>query len=345
MTTLVTTVTEGLRYRGKLGQWSWIFHRVSGLGVLLFLVLHVIDTSWVFFYPALYEEAIRIYQTPLFTIGEFALVAAVVYHAFNGLRIVFFDARPDLWEHQSAAAQIVFLASAVVLIPAFVLMGQHVLEFYGMPGNSFTDLKLGLVISNVVVPFGGGIIVALIGGVLLSYVLGGAGFNAGGGELALNRSRFDQLMWTFMRLSGVLLVVLAIGHLAMMHVINGVFDINANGEGLARDFVAARWLFLGWRIYDILLLILAVIHGMNGLRYVIGDYVHNTSVKRGLNWALVVGVALLVVMGAIAIISGVPDELAELEGGGEGEAALVVPGAAVGQTITVGSDTMVISVD
>ena len=76
MTSLVYTITETMRYRGAIGQWSWVLHRITGLGVLLFLTLHVIDTSWSVFYPALYVEAIAYYQSPLFTLGELALVAA-----------------------------------------------------------------------------------------------------------------------------------------------------------------------------------------------------------------------------------------------------------------------------
>src|SRR5688572_24008474 len=108
MATLVTTITETLRYRGKLGQWSWVFHRASGLGIVLFMVLHVIDTSWAAFYPEMYGEAIATYQSPLFTIGEFFLVAAVVYHAINGYRIIFLDYRPHLWHLQQTAALAVF---------------------------------------------------------------------------------------------------------------------------------------------------------------------------------------------------------------------------------------------
>ncbi|NOG48064.1 MAG: succinate dehydrogenase, cytochrome b556 subunit [Chloroflexi bacterium] len=104
MNSLVLTLTEALRYRGGIGQWSWILHRVSGLGVVLFLTLHVIDTSWAVFYPGLYEEAIAAYQSPLFTLGEFALVACVVYHAYNGIRIVIFDFQPRWWKHQQRAA-------------------------------------------------------------------------------------------------------------------------------------------------------------------------------------------------------------------------------------------------
>ncbi|MBK8136064.1 MAG: succinate dehydrogenase, cytochrome b556 subunit [Chloroflexi bacterium] len=103
----MTTLTETLRYRGAIGQWSWVLHRISGLGVVLFLTLHVIDTSWAVFYPGLYEEAIAAYQSPLFTLGEFALIACVVYHAYNGLRIVVFDFNPRWWKHQQRAAHVV----------------------------------------------------------------------------------------------------------------------------------------------------------------------------------------------------------------------------------------------
>src|SRR5690606_36170535 len=110
VTSLVYTLTETLRYRGAIGQWSWVLHRVTGLGVLFFFILHIIDTSWSAFFPGLYEEAIAIYQTPLFTLGEFALIGAVVYHALNGLRIVVFDYRPQWWRHQQQAAVYVLLA-------------------------------------------------------------------------------------------------------------------------------------------------------------------------------------------------------------------------------------------
>ena len=129
MTALVTTVTETLRYRGALGQWSWVLHRLTGLGVVFFFVLHVIDTSWAVFYPDLYERAIASYQSPLFTLGEFGLVAAVVYHAINGLRIIFLDYRPHLWRYQQRAAIYVLIVTIIILVPVFVLMFGHVLDF------------------------------------------------------------------------------------------------------------------------------------------------------------------------------------------------------------------------
>lgn len=304
MATLVTTISETLRYRGKLGQWSWALHRTAGIGTLLFLIIHVIDTSWVYFFPELYEEAIKIYQTPLFTVGEFALVACVVYHAFNGLRIAIFDYRPEWWKHQAAAAQIVLLATIVVLVPVFVLMGQHVLEFYS--GEPF-DLHLDKLIANVALPFGGGILIAAVLGVILSSSYGLISGRKGiVGPQLTKRSRYDQFMWGFMRLSGVLILPLVFGHLAIMHIIEGVFAINASGTGLAANFVAERWAYIGWRLYDGALLALALIHGFNGLRYVINDYAHQPAIRRGLNWAAFVGCAVILVMGAVALFNGVP---------------------------------------
>ena len=97
MASLVTTLTESVRYRGREGQWSFILHRISGLATLLFLTIHILDTATVHFAPQLYKEAINIYRNPIFMIGEMMLVAGVIFHGVNGLRIIVFDLYPRLW--------------------------------------------------------------------------------------------------------------------------------------------------------------------------------------------------------------------------------------------------------
>jgi succinate dehydrogenase / fumarate reductase cytochrome b subunit len=119
-----------LRYRGAIGQWSWVLHRISGLGVLLFLFLHVIDTTWAVFWPEGYVEAIATYQSQLFTLGEFGLVACVVYHALNGLRIELMDFRPDLWKYQEQAAYYVLGGTVLILIPFFAGVGLVAMDHY-----------------------------------------------------------------------------------------------------------------------------------------------------------------------------------------------------------------------
>jgi succinate dehydrogenase cytochrome b556 subunit len=314
MATLVTTVTQTLRYKGKLGQWSWVLHRVTGLGTVLFLVLHVIDTSWAAFYPDQYAQAIREYQSPLFTIGEFALIACVVYHAFNGLRIVLLDYKPEWWAYQQRAATLVFLAAIIVLAPTFALMVGHVADFYGADQNI-----AGLdEIINTQAKFAGGFVVIVVASLVLSLLYsliarGDRGFDLPG--------RLEALLWLYMRISGVLILPLVFGHLAMMHVIQGVFDITGGGleivgtdavnqTGQAVEFVGARWnmLLAGvaiWRIYDGLLLALVVIHGFNGLRHVVNDYAHPPLINRALNWAIVFGMVALIVLGIAALLAGV----------------------------------------
>jgi len=76
--------------------------------------------------------------------------------------------------------------------------------------------------------------------------------------------------WLFMRVSGMLLLLLALGHLAIMHLIHSVDEITF-------DFVAGRWANPLWRLYDWMLLTLALVHGFNGLRVIVDDYVRQAG--------------------------------------------------------------------
>src|SRR5574341_120224 len=128
MTTLLTTIRDGLMYRGKEGQLAWFGHRLAGLGTLLFFTTHVIDTSLFYFRPDLYEHAIAIYRLLPFQIGELLLMLAVIYHGVNGLRITLMDARPDLWKYQREMTWGTFILTAVLYAPAFLIMGNHALK-------------------------------------------------------------------------------------------------------------------------------------------------------------------------------------------------------------------------
>lgn len=78
--------------------------------------------------------------------------------------------------------------------------------------------------------------------------------------------------WLFMRVSGILLLLLALGHLTIMHLINNVESINY-------AFVAGRWANPLWRLYDWLLLMLALVHGFNGVRVMVDDYVQSPGLR------------------------------------------------------------------
>ncbi|MDQ7025630.1 MAG: succinate dehydrogenase, cytochrome b556 subunit [Anaerolineae bacterium] len=339
MASLVLTLKETLRYRGAIGQWSWVLHRLTGLGVVLFLFLHVIDTAWAVFAPESYVEAIATYQSPLFTIGEFFLVACVVYHALNGLRIVMMDFRPDLWKHQQQAAYYVLGGTVLILIPFFAKMGLDA-------ANHYTSDPFVLPISEVILaqlPFLGFFVIGAIAAVVIAFIQNSmADGGAGAVQIGGTGSSIEKFWWSFMRVSGILIVPLVFGHLAMMHVLQGVFDLTAsnytiigtstgslaavgdvlgngiNDSGTSVEFVAERWGFLWggvaiWKVYDIALLALVVTHGFNGLRYILTDYtMDNPLLRRTVtNLCLIGGLALLLV-GAAALFSSIDQDAIDL---------------------------------
>src|SRR3712207_2530031 len=89
-----TSLGSALRYKGREGMWTWILHRLTGLGILFFLVIHVVDTGIIIYRPDWYDHALSLYRHPLFRLGELAIVFSVLFHAVNGLRIIVQDFRP-----------------------------------------------------------------------------------------------------------------------------------------------------------------------------------------------------------------------------------------------------------
>ena len=118
---------EGTMYRGGIGQWSWAFHRVTGILVFAFLVGHIVDTFAVGFGPELYDETIALYKQWWFKPIEVALVAAVLYHALNGLRVILFDFWPNLALKQRsfAYAQLVLFLAAFAPAAFFMLRSAY----------------------------------------------------------------------------------------------------------------------------------------------------------------------------------------------------------------------------
>lgn len=103
-------------YQLKEGQIAYILHRVSGVAVILFLFVHLVENFFLLMGPAAYNAAIGIYDHWYFRIGEFGLVAAVVYHALNGSRIVVIDFWQKSTRYQKPMWYAVMLLSAVALL-------------------------------------------------------------------------------------------------------------------------------------------------------------------------------------------------------------------------------------
>lgn len=127
--TLKLTVREAVRYRGAWGHWSWVAHRLSGLAVLAFLIIHIWDTANATFWPEAYAYSLEVFKWFPLAVGEIGLMAAVLYHAFNGLRVTLLDFRPEWWRYQEQSAKAVWIVFALTFIPSAYIMFRGTLNY------------------------------------------------------------------------------------------------------------------------------------------------------------------------------------------------------------------------
>ena len=119
--------------------------------------------------------------------------------------------------------------------------------------------------------------------------------NSGG--RSRQRSNFELYAWLFMRISGIVLVFLVLGHLFIMNILDGgVQRINF-------AFVAGRWASPFWQIWDLSMLWLAMLHGTNGLRTIINDYAERDQTRFWLKSLLYVSSAFVILLGTLVIFT------------------------------------------
>jgi succinate dehydrogenase / fumarate reductase, cytochrome b subunit len=107
------------RYRGSEGMLAWAFHRISGVAIWAFILLHVLDIWLANVNPKLYDDLLTLYGSPIGRVGESLLGAALLYHALNGLRIIIMD----FWPSTTRYHKQLWYANWV----AFVVMGVPIL--------------------------------------------------------------------------------------------------------------------------------------------------------------------------------------------------------------------------
>jgi succinate dehydrogenase / fumarate reductase cytochrome b subunit len=122
----------GTLYRGREGMWSWVAHRVTGVLVFFFLLVHVLDTALVRVSPEAYNQVIAAYKNPFMNLMEVGLVGAVLYHAFNGLRLIAVDfwAKGTLYQRQMLWAVVAIWL--VVMVPgAYFMLERTFTQLFG----------------------------------------------------------------------------------------------------------------------------------------------------------------------------------------------------------------------
>jgi succinate dehydrogenase / fumarate reductase cytochrome b subunit len=110
------------RYRGRAGMWAWVAQRITGVLVFFFLFAHILGVALVRVSPDAYDTVMDLYKNPLAAVLEVLLVAAVLYHAVNGLRVI----AVDFWSKGAKyQRQLLWAALAiwfVIMVPVAVVM-------------------------------------------------------------------------------------------------------------------------------------------------------------------------------------------------------------------------------
>lgn len=110
------------------------------------------------------------------------------------------------------------------------------------------------------------------------------------------QSNFERTAFLFMRISGIALLILAVGHMLLQHVLN-------SSTNLTIMFVAQQWDAWGWKLFDFLLLLFTIPHGINGLRNVLEDYIHHKNAMKLINVFLAIFVVVTLIWAGYAIIN------------------------------------------
>ncbi len=119
------TTPVGTLYRGGNGMWTWVLHRVTGVSVFFFLFVHVLDTALVRASPDAYDAVIATYKTPIVNLLEVGLVGAVLFHAFNGLRIIAVDFWSKGPRYQRQMTWAIATIWIVLMVPGTFFMIKH----------------------------------------------------------------------------------------------------------------------------------------------------------------------------------------------------------------------------
>jgi len=121
-------VPKGTLYRGREGMWSWVAHRVTGVLIFFFLFAHVLDTALVRVSPETYNEVIETYKNPIVALLEVGLVGAVLFHAFNGVRVMLVDFWAKGVRYQRQMMYVVLALFVILMVPATFFMMRHTVE-------------------------------------------------------------------------------------------------------------------------------------------------------------------------------------------------------------------------
>ncbi|HEU4362429.1 MAG TPA: succinate dehydrogenase, cytochrome b556 subunit [Mycobacterium sp.] len=111
-------------------MWAFVLHRITGATIFFFLFVHVLDTAVVRVSPQAYTEVIATYKTPIVGLMELGLVAAVLYHGLNGIRVILIDFWWQGCRYQRLMLWVIAAVWLLVMVPATVATATHMMDYF-----------------------------------------------------------------------------------------------------------------------------------------------------------------------------------------------------------------------
>jgi succinate dehydrogenase / fumarate reductase membrane anchor subunit len=111
-------------YHGGPGQYAWVLHRASGIGVLFFLLVHIIDIALIGLGRNVYDASVEFYSQPALIPMEILLVGAVVYHSLNGIRVISVDFTEGGYRREKMSFLIVMILTILLTLPSAYIIFQ-----------------------------------------------------------------------------------------------------------------------------------------------------------------------------------------------------------------------------
>ena len=113
------------RYRKHSGSWAWILHRLTGLGLTAYILLHIVALTGLLKGEAAFNEEMRLFSSPVFLFGEWLLGTLVMFHAINGVRIVLIDFGNGARYHKQILI-FVYIFSVIIVAGMGYLIFRHI---------------------------------------------------------------------------------------------------------------------------------------------------------------------------------------------------------------------------
>lgn len=111
-------------------MWAFVLHRITGATIFFFLFVHVLDTAVVRVSPQVYNDVVATYKTPIVGLMELGLVAAVLYHGLNGIRVILIDFWWQGARYQRLMLWTICVVWLLVMVPAIVVTAIHMMDYF-----------------------------------------------------------------------------------------------------------------------------------------------------------------------------------------------------------------------